>query len=291
MRAFVAVVCALALAACGGGGNPGGPTPAPSPATGTMVYEFFDGGTGADASALVTVGGETKPLAHIVTFTNVTKGAEVSAESSGFFTRRAVVNDFSSTPKPVRLWPNGATLPEQFTKEILYEDSVSRGEVALTRPTTGVVYLTLAPELRADKHREGVRWAAGLLGNAVGWASFIEADDPPAGSVAFTIRLNSSMNDSASTSRRLGANGETTGGTIEVRVSTIVLVGSDILLHELGHTLGLRHLWSYNGLMNTSRPPEMTDFTEQEKLVMKMMQYRSPKNKWPDDARAISGGL
>jgi hypothetical protein len=63
-----------------------------------------------------------------------------------------------------------------------------------------------------------------------------------------------------------------------------------VLVHELGHCFGLGHLMSFRGMMDI---PDFTfdDFTEPEKAVLRMMQYRRPGNRWPDDARPVTGAL
>jgi len=63
-----------------------------------------------------------------------------------------------------------------------------------------------------------------------------------------------------------------------------------ILLHELGHAFGLNHLVSFRGMMDPY-DFKVDDFRDPEKAVLRMMQYRKPGNRWPDNARLAAGSL
>ncbi len=90
-------------------------------------------------------------------------------------------------------------------------------------------------------------------------------------------------------STRTRPDGSISGATIAVSREQYIRRAA-VLLHELGHCFGLDHLMTFRGMMDI---PDFifNDFTDPEKAVLRMMQYRKPGNRWPDDARPVARSL
>jgi hypothetical protein len=99
----------------------------------------------------------------------------------------------------------------------------------------------------------------------------------------------------AGSDRTCDTNGYIIGGAIIFdKVLSIRRQGAAI--HQLGHVFGQGHATA-RGVMQGPNPgnpnnpyaaPQLTDFSDQEELVMKLMLQRRARQRWPDNDRAIT---
>jgi len=281
----------IVTAACGGGPAASSPVPTPTPAP-TVGFVIYSAETREPVAATVTAVGskEGSLTGASVTFSGVTLKAEVSATTpSGFVSpRQGVVEGFGN--HDVYLWPDNQRVPARLTQELLYTRD-GQGDLPLARITDRVAYAVLDPLLRSDRNRTHVQRFAVMISEANGWTQLVETTDPPAGAVIISIRVDSSLRGTASATAGTtrGADGSISGATIKVAEEEYIRWPA-VFLHELGHAFGLQHLVSFKGMMDPN-DFYIDDFEETEKAVLRMMQYRKPGNRWPDNARPAVGSL
>jgi len=199
---------------------------------------------------------------------------------------------------PIALWPRQSAtgLDESFTSAIVYSDS-SGDTLAgggLYRPGSSVrmVYVAPSSELQGDAQtmnalREGAARLSSATGGQLRWAVETSA---PAGAVRFDVRFDPA--DSGCTERVLGYANRMIRG-FEIVGGSLVFCrwqGSrlHIVMHELGHTLGLRHSPDSRELMfATANSAE--EASPRESLAMRLMLLRRPGNRFPDNDADATG--
>ena len=118
---------------------------------------------------------------------------------------------------------------------------------------------------------------------------------PPLG-VTFTADINSNHSTCtagpeplrAATELTFGTDGNIVGGRL-IYCTVNAARSAGLVLHEIGHTLGMYHSPAAADVMycTTGRP---VDFSSRERLVMKLMRLRRSGNRYPDnnDRQAFS---
>ncbi len=294
LRLLFVPLVALLLAGCNEGGAVG-PNPFPTApiggSVGTSSLTFVDGGTGAPASgASVAVSGRQIATTDTDGKVTIEPPAEVgtlfdAVLDSKFLPRNTLIRSLTES---VTLWPVSSSSPAEFFQELVFNEFVPRRR--LSRPVVSAVYLRLSPEIANDPEASEVhRQAAAVLTAAAG-ISYIVSDNPPTGASVYDMVVDSSQQYIGLTYNRFSGNritGEKVSYKYMVNARNLTAVA-----HELGHTLGLGHT-SQRTLMNLgSTGTGATDFSEAEKLAIKMMFQRYPGTQWPDNDRnsqAMSG--
>jgi len=246
------------------------------------------------AGARVTAAGEsyTTDAAGKVFVQNPSANIPLVVSAPSFLERRTVLRSLSETT--FSLWPKTSPtgLNEHFTLEIIYTAAVEGplGSKRLTKVRGNRVSIVLEPALRSDSRvRDAVRGAVDRITAATDRAVVYElVDTCPAGNACFTV---------VATPDRCGVDANRdgyylTGGAIRCEMRLLRHPG--VMLHEMGHTLGLQHA-SSNAVMNgpvggrgEGFNNELNDYTPKEKLVMRLMLQRPPGNAWPDNDQGVS---
>lgn len=234
------------LGACGGGSTDPDPVPTPG------VLEIRDGWTGD-----VVPGASVTPPAPAA-------GASIRVTQPGFLPRE----QFFQPGQPVYLWPQD----EGYVRLLVYGPAVGEKLSRWTRGFSVSVppgYEGLAGPVLAEVSR--------VTGLAVGLAS-------GAGDVTVTVDPGDSyfvLNGDARAYASLQLRGSSITGARVVFLADRWL-GPELLLHELGHVIGLAH---------TARPDVMAQapllgverFTERETVAIRLMYARRlPGNVAPD---------
>jgi hypothetical protein len=299
----LATLFGVALTACGGS-SASTSTPVATPPTGVLtgtVWQAVTGDTGgpvagarfvlpgrtytADASGQVT-------LAETVPF-----GSELTIQASGFLDRQTLVR---KTGSPVfTLWPstNSVWSTEEYVKRLVYTDTTGSspsGSSPLRRIRRGEARVTLVlPQfLYDDSH--GWRehdLAIGMISTAVeGRVVYTMSTTRPASGVVFEVSVAETDTYCAEnailgyTQVTMTAN-EITGGKI-VYCHMAHAVRPGVALHEVAHTLGLRHSMRFDDVMSPIRyAATRYDFCPAELLAMRLLIDRPAGNRWPDDDR------
>jgi hypothetical protein len=222
---------------------------------------------------------------------------QLDIRADGFLERLTLLRTGDTTET---LWPSSSTtgLDENFTETIVYSPSgcptASTGQASLRKAvsTAGSVEVSFGSTLQDATARSVVQGAIARLNGALGGAPTYElTSSPSANAISFVANVDSSdascVNDGllhAVTFLTFAPGGNINGG----RLAFCTLPAAqlpDLVLHELGHTVGLYHSSSTSDVMYCSggRPQ---DFSARERLAMKLMRERRTGTKWPDDDRS-----
>ena len=304
MRRAGAALGLLAMAACGGGGggsptSPGVVPPAATPrpsgwAAGTTV-QLVDGDTGQPVAGTVVVAGVTTPAGAPLAAA-AADGATVDVSAPGFLPRQTLVRTGETR---LVLWPESATLPGDYTRSLVYTSvpAVRGGPpevlASMRRLPTRVrtVAVTPSSSLQGDAdaleaHRaaidalNGVTAPLGVTYRLGGTGDFNLPTrlDPSA-------TLCSEHTARAFTDLWLSTADEITRAEITFCTTSISATAGTIL-HELGHTFGLRHSFDPRDTMYPSaQSSRLSAPTPREMLTMSLMRARRPGTQWPDNDR------
>ncbi|MFN8090792.1 MAG: matrixin family metalloprotease [Vicinamibacteria bacterium] len=189
------------------------------------------------------------------------------------------------------LWPDTPAFPGEYTKALVYTDSVDGSLAPMRRLPNRVRAVAVQPsaELQADPAAlDALRQAvdgidAALAGRGVSYAL------GGAGDLAVPVRVDPA--DSGCAGRRA-----TTwiwlGPADEIQRAEVVACSADVarnagsMAHELVHTFGLRHSSDARDLMYALySDSRSTTPTAREALAMWLVLERRTGTTWPDDDR------
>lgn len=275
---------ALFVGGCGGGGSQPGAPPTPVP-TGTLEYVFVDGVSGTPVSARVAVDGGASGEGTAIRVPGVAEGSDVAISAQRYLERSVVARIFA--PLTVHLWPDRPGLEAQLTRELLYLGGSEGQESTLIRIVASTAYVRLDATLDGPQYAMALEEAVAKVRAAVRWLTITTAEAPSDG-VVCTLRLDETSEYPAVSSRTLGSRRQIRRGSIVFRDASYA-TNQTILVHELGHFLGLGHLESFEGIMRPDgRAFEYSTFSGHEAEVLWLMQFRDPGNAFPDDGRGTA---
>jgi hypothetical protein len=301
----------LAATACGGG-NPAGPAGGSggSLAAGTVLTFVSARDGGPAAGAAVSLGGTTytadaQGQVTLDRALDLSPAPPVEATSGAFLDRRTLVR--APDERRFTLWPRLAEggFDEAFTAGVVYTnadcpfDASARGpSQALQRPARGAATLVLGPdfagnEAARDAHERAV---AEINGALAGIMTLTVAGQRPAAGLFFDLVVDPADANCpgpeafrAVAYTQLSAASEIVGGRIvycSVRSGELF----NLVLHETGHLVGLRHAADRRDVMfcSSGRP---SAFSERERLALRLLFERRTGNRFPDDDRQSTGAL
>ena len=305
MRQATVALVLLALLACGGGGGSPtsgsgvAPTPPPKPTgwpAGTTV-ELVDGDTGRSVQGPVVVAGVTAPAGTPLA-SAAAVGTTVDVSIPGFLPRQTIVRTGETR---LLLWPDSAAIPGDYTRSLVYGSSAAQpGSEALDSmrrlpTTTRTVAVVPSADIQGDPdaldaHRaaiDAINGATAPLGvsyrlGGTGDLTLPTKVDPSAGSCPDrTTRAFASLWVSGA-NEIVRAEITFCGTAISATLGTVV--------HELGHTMGLRHsLDAYDMMYPYAQSSRPSTPTRREALTMSLMRARRSGTQWPDNDRDASG--
>jgi Matrixin len=300
---------AVAAMACGDEDRrPNTPTPVASPSpvgvAAGSVLTVVRGDSGAPVEgALVTVGGQTyvSDRAGTVRIANAAPpGALVDVTAPSVLDRQTVVRT-GDAPR-LALWPRTTSsgIDESFTIAIVYTAATLAGGPpggeALQRhaPETQAVIVVPSTAILDDQisHAAHVTAVQRLTVAARGAITYALSRDRPSSGVVFDARLGPDP-----------ACGERVAAFARVRVRADVIIGGEIVycsvdaartvgvvVHEMGHTSGLRHSNDPRDVMfGMSVRNRAADLSAREADVMSLMMQRRAGNRFPDSDRGVAG--
>jgi hypothetical protein len=163
---------------------------------------------------------------------------------------------------------------------------------AVAASAAGTVQISFGSTLQDAAAQSVVQGAITRLNGALGGSPTYESTtSPSANAITFVANVDSSapscVNDGllhAVTFLTFTTEGNINGGRLAFCTLPAARL-ANLVLHELGHTIGLYHSSSTSDVMYCSagRP---NDFSARERLAMKLMRERRSGTKWPDDDRS-----
>jgi hypothetical protein len=315
-RALAVVGAALLTLSCGGSSTPtapmpGGPVQGPSIAIGTVV-SLRSGETDEPVGgAVVSLSGQSSGGAFNRTFTSDAAGQFtldrtvllspaplLDVRAAGFIVRSTLLR---ADETMLSLWPSTSPtgLDEAFSSTIAYSSSacpaVSTGFSSLRRAsnTVDTIQVAFGTSLQDMAAQVAHQQAIARLNAAVGGVPRYEFTTSQTGGVSFVAEIDPTHSTCSAGPEPLRAatelafvNGNVSGGRL-VYCTVAAARSVGLVLHELGHTLGLYHSASTSDLMycSTGRP---VDFSARERLVVRLARQRRSGNRWPDDDRLLT---
>jgi uncharacterized protein YndB with AHSA1/START domain len=287
-------------------------TPAPRAlAAGTTVRIVSGEDYGPVAGARVMFGARqyvSDPAGEIVLTSEAAFGSFMDVVAEGFFSRQTVVPPDGRTR--FVLWPKetAAGMTSTFTSQIVYtyawSEAPAQGSSPLVRVLEGEarVYVWVSAEIRQDPsagrtHEEAVAEMNRVLEGRI---TYTLTPSDTSG-VVFEVRVAHGGDDvCADSDTTLGYFRAHTNGRGEITGGEIVYCGIDTarslatVTHELGHSVGLQHVYSSQEVMNQYLmiPRRLRflrqSFSEREGQAMRLLFERPAGNRFPDTDREVT---
>jgi hypothetical protein len=261
VRRAVVVAATLVAGACGGS-SPSGPSTVPTP---PPAPTFRDGWTEQSVPAAIA------PAAPAI-------GAQVTVLAPGYLPREAAFDG-----SPFYLWPQ----EEGYVRQIAY--SVTGRLLRWEAPGFGVTMLADDPDGVAalEDARAEIAAAAGLaVARAEGATVTIVVN--PADPEFAAAQVNAVTRLRLRGYAVVGA--EITFRAAEAISGAAPFRRGNLLLHELGHVIGLGHVADPDAVMQTFSNSRDRRFSAREQVTLRMMyRWRRPGNAPPDRDPSVAG--
>jgi hypothetical protein len=305
MKTTPLVLLAFTIAGCGGS-TPASPTtvqiatPTPTPAP---VLTVIGGDSGQPiAGAQVVVAGVTfsTDTSGQVRPPSLSSGAMVDILAAGYLDRQTLFRAGPETLSRFTLWPR-RPLPqfdEDYTKAVVYTSSatgtVGASEVLRRLPSRiSQIRVVLPAEIASDSTATFFhQFASDNMNTAVsGLFRYTVGTEALAGALSVPVSVNPAGSGCGSTTAAYASVatnglGEITNVSINYCDARWARDGR-VILHELAHTLGLRHSTLRSDVMYPSVSVDV--FTDRELLLMKLIYQRPAGNAFPDNDRSTTG--
>ena len=224
---------------------------------------------------------------------------EVTA--AGFLVRSTVLRRDETTTS---LWPTSSPtgLDEVFSSAIVYSaatcPAVNTGTLPLRKmlSSTTPVNVSFDSTLQDAAAESAHRQAINRMNAALGGLHQYQFTTTTGQGVSFTAGIDANAATCTAGPEPLRAatvltfaNGSIVGGRL-IYCSVEAARSMALVLHELGHTFGLRHSLSTSDVMycSSGRP---ASFSPREVLAMKLIAQRRSGTRWPDNDRDTAGPL
>jgi hypothetical protein len=217
--------------------------------------------------------------------------AALSARHGAYLERTTSLRDRAETS--FSLWPSASPtgIDSAYTQKLVYsDDGPARGTLLLRRLPAGTTRVSVVPgpEIEEDPeamrvHRLAVeRMAAGTEGRVV-----YSLDATPTASVLVRTVIRPDDPCAAANGACAYVSGDQVAGA-EIVFRTLRWAQNDmIVLHELGHTYGLRHSLRIEDVMGGDGRHRVA-FSPAEVVTMRLVWQRRAGNRWPDDDRGVT---
>ncbi|MEK7600830.1 MAG: hypothetical protein AAB463_02640 [Patescibacteria group bacterium] len=204
-----------------------------------------------------------------------------AASAVGFLPRMAIAPTDGAT---VKLIPTGDENELMTLHELFYRTAGNEAGKPFTRPTAGVMVISLMDSTDAVHDPKALTRAIAYLQPFVPWIKLVErrpGQAMPEDAVRAYIYITHNIPDTIAGWAWTLLDGDTIEEAfVEVRPEYF---DEHTLVHELVHVLGLAHLHNAEGLMSrTSVSWEYAGLTLAEQRALWLMQFREPGTRWPD---------
>jgi len=314
-----AITVAIVTLSCGGSSAPTAPPPGPpanGPAVGAgTVLSLRSAETDQPvAGAAILLSGQSTAGTFSRSFTSDQAGQFtldrtvllspaplLDVTAAGFVTRTTLLRQDETT---LSLWPatSSTGLDEEFSSTAVYSSSacpaVNTGLSPLRRAATSVetVQVMFGTSIQDEAAQAAHQLAISRLNTAMAGALRYEFTTAPTSSVWFVVEVEPNHSTCAAGPEPLRAATELNSSNLAVIGGRLVYCSvnaarsATLILHELGHTLGLYHSSSTSDVMycSSGRPAQ---FSSREHLAMRLARQRHPGNRWPDNDRLAAAPL
>jgi hypothetical protein len=285
------------LVGCGGGSPTSTPPVSSTDIPAGTVLRLVSGDTGAPVvGASVNIAGQglrTDATGSVTLRLNVGDKATTDVVADGFLRRFTLLRKGDTT---FPLWPRLPSDPSDFlTQQIVYTQAYSGaplGVFPLNRvsPSIKRVALVPGPEIARDAQAMDVQYRVAAVMTAATEGQIQYFVQAPGESLSVDAKVTMNVD-----SRRCGpyagcinvSQDNNYTGSADAFLATVdVARDFRTVLHETGHSFGLQH--AAGGLERgivmgvTGVPIPVSDFSPEEKFLMRMMLKRLAGNRWPD---------
>jgi hypothetical protein len=225
----------------------------------------------------------------------------LTVSANGFLVRTTIFRPDETT---LSLWPTTSPtgLDEAFSSTVVYSAPtcpvVNNGQAILRKvpAALGAVRVSFEPSLQDAAAEAAHRQAISRLNTALVGAPQYEFAASAGAGVSFTAGIDPNAATCTAGPELFRAatflntsNGNIVGGRL-IYCTVEAARSVPLVLHELGHSFGLRHSASTGDVMycSSGRP---SSFSPRETLVMKLMGQRRSGTQWPDNDRQAAGPL